>query len=59
MREHVDLQENRFFVRILVDDIADAKIIERAMINVLPSEVFVKVNPLPEKKMKQLLLKKL
>jgi formyltetrahydrofolate deformylase len=50
MREHVDLEENRFFVRILVDDIADPKIIERAMINVLPSEAFVKVNPLPEKK---------
>jgi formyltetrahydrofolate deformylase len=50
MREHVDLEENRFFVRILVDDITDPKIIERAMINVLPSEAFVKVNPLPEKK---------
>ena len=50
MREHVDLEENRFFVRILVDDKADPHIIERAMINVLPSEAFIKVNPLPEKK---------
>jgi len=50
MREHVDLEENRFFVRILVDDKTDPQNIENALINVLPPDTIIKVNPLPEKK---------
>ena len=50
MREHVDLEENRFFVRILIDDMTDPQNIESALISVLPTDAIVKVNPLPEKK---------
>lgn len=49
MREHVDLEENRFFVRILVNDITDPQNIERELLKVLPPEAIVRVNPLPEK----------
>ena len=50
MREHVDLEENKFFIRVLVDDISDTQNIETALRNVLPSDADVKVNPLPDKK---------
>lgn len=50
MREHVDLEENKFFVRIVVDNITDPQNIEMAIIKVLPPDAVVKVNPLPEKK---------
>jgi formyltetrahydrofolate deformylase len=50
MREHVDLEENQFFVRIVVDDIPDTPNIEMEMIKVLPLNATVKVNPSPEKK---------
>lgn len=50
MREHVDLEENQFFVRIEVDDIPDTPNIEMEMIKVLPLNATVKVNPSPEKK---------
>jgi formyltetrahydrofolate deformylase len=50
MREHVDLEENKFFVRIVVDDIRDPQDIEIAMTKVLPPNAVVTVNPLPEKK---------
>jgi formyltetrahydrofolate deformylase len=57
MREHVDLEENRFFVRILVEDITDPHNIERALKQVLPADAIVKVNPLPEKKIVVLVTK--
>ncbi len=50
MREHVDQEENKFFIRVLVDDISDTQNIETALRNVLPSDADVKVNPLPDKK---------
>jgi formyltetrahydrofolate deformylase len=50
MREHVDVEENRFFVRIEVDDTTDSRNIETRLINVLPSDAIVKVNPVPDKK---------
>jgi formyltetrahydrofolate deformylase len=57
MREHVELEENRFFVRILVEDIAEPHNIEKALKNVLPPDAIVKVNPLPEKKIVVLVTK--
>ena len=50
MREHVDLEENRFFARIVVDDLADPKEMELSLAGVLPADAIVKVNPSPEKK---------
>lgn len=49
MREHVDLEENKFFARIVVDDISDPDDIEKKIEKVLPANALVKVNPLPEK----------
>jgi formyltetrahydrofolate deformylase len=57
MREHVDLEENKFFVRIVVDDITDRQSIEMAITKVLPPKAMVKVNPLPEKKIVVLVTK--
>jgi formyltetrahydrofolate deformylase len=57
MREHVDLEENKFFVRIVVDDITDRQNIETAITKVLPPDAVVKVNPLPEKKIVVLVTK--
>lgn len=57
MREHVDLEENKFFVRIVVDNITDPQNIEMAIIKVLPPDAIVKVNPLPEKKIVVLVTK--
>jgi formyltetrahydrofolate deformylase len=57
MREHVDLEDNRFFVRILVEDITDPQNIERELIKTLPPDAIVKVNPLPEKKIVVLVTK--
>jgi formyltetrahydrofolate deformylase len=57
MREHVDLQENRFFARIVVDNISDPKSIEMAIGEVLAPDAVVKVDPLPEKKIVVLVTK--
>lgn len=50
MREHVDIEENKFFTRIVVNTITDPQVIEKALIQVLPVNAIVKVNPSPEKK---------
>lgn len=50
MREHVDTIENRFFMRVEVEQDADAKMLEDKLCNVLPADATVKVNPSPEKK---------
>jgi formyltetrahydrofolate deformylase len=50
MREHVDLEENKFFARIVVGGSKYLQNIEMAITKVLPSDAVVKVNPLPEKK---------
>lgn len=57
MREHVDLEEKKFFVRIVVDDITDWQNIEMAITKVLPPKAMIKVNPLPEKKIVVLVTK--
>lgn len=50
MREHVDTAENRFFMRIEVEQNPDATILETKLHAVLPADAFVQVNPSPEKK---------
>ncbi len=57
MREHVDVEENKFFARIVVSSIENTQAIEEALIEVLPSNSIVKVNPLPEKKIVVLVTK--
>jgi formyltetrahydrofolate deformylase len=57
MREHVDLQESRFFARIVVDKISDPQNIEMAITKVLALDAVVKVDPLPEKKIVVLVTK--
>jgi formyltetrahydrofolate deformylase len=57
MREHVDREENKFFARIVVDEISDPQDIEMAITKVLPTDAIVKVNPLPEKKIVVLVTK--
>lgn len=49
MREHVDQEENKFFARIVVENISDPQDIELRIEQVLPENAIVKVNPLPEK----------
>jgi formyltetrahydrofolate deformylase len=50
MREHVDPEENKFFVRIAVDGNSDPDGIEKTITKVLPANAVVRVNPVPEKK---------
>jgi formyltetrahydrofolate deformylase len=51
MREHVDTENNRFFVRVEVgkDDI-DVKSVEQQLQSVLPEDAEIIVNPSPKKK---------
>ena len=57
MREHVDKQANRFFMRVDVEQHADAAQLEQKLQAVLPVESLVTVNPLPEKKIVVLVTK--
>ena len=57
MREHVDLDVNKFFARIVVDSIKDPQNIENSLESILPPSAIVKVNPLPEKKIVVLVTK--
>ena len=49
MREHVDVEENRFFARLVVKNIADPAETEAKLLSVLPKNAVIKVNPQPEK----------
>lgn len=50
MREYVDVAENKFFARIVVNSISNPHFIETALKEVLPEQAIVQVNPNPEKK---------
>lgn len=50
MREHVDKAENRFFMRLEVDGMADEVNLETEMRQVLPAGANIQVNPVPDKK---------
>ncbi len=49
MREHVDVEANRFFARLVVNSIHDPKAIEKNLMDALPENARVGVNPQPEK----------
>ncbi|WP_026063340.1 formyltetrahydrofolate deformylase [Pedobacter arcticus] len=49
MREHVDVDENKFFARLVVNSILNPVEIEKQLLSVLPKNALVKVNPQPEK----------
>ncbi len=49
MREHVDQEVNKFFARIVVNQVEFPELMEQAILEILPPEAFVRVNPQPEK----------
>ena len=49
MREYVDMEENKFFARIVIDSIRNTSQLEKKLIKVLPLHSKVVVNPLPDK----------
>lgn len=50
MREHVDTSENRFFMRVVTEQLADPMQIEQQLYQVLPADAVIAVNPAPQKK---------
>lgn len=50
MREHVDMNDNRFFTRIVTEQHADAHSLQQQLQSVLPADAMITVNPEPEKK---------
>jgi len=57
MREHVDSEENKFFVRIIADGITDPSAMEYSIKSVLPENAIVRVDPKPEKEIVVLVTK--
>ncbi len=56
MREHVDTEQNQFFIRLETDGPADAGELEQKLSDLLPDAI-IQVNPLPEKKIVVLVTK--
>src|SRR4051812_45696164 len=50
LREHVDQDSNRFFMRLEVAGTENAEALEEKLRQVLPSDAVISVNPLPVKK---------
>ncbi|WP_461452872.1 formyltetrahydrofolate deformylase [Mucilaginibacter sp.] len=50
MREHVDKNENMFFMRLTIDDGNDEAQLESYIKGVLPDGAFISINPKPNKK---------
>lgn len=50
LREHVDTIENRFFIRVHLEQDTDSQWLEVKLKQVLPADAMITVNPLPEKK---------
>jgi len=57
MREHVDVQENRFYVRLQVDQTAEEESLHEKLQNVLPADAIITINPLPQKRIVVLVTK--
>nr|WP_121270520.1 formyltetrahydrofolate deformylase [Pedobacter schmidteae] len=57
MREHVDKAENRFFMRLEVDGLAEETSLEEKMKQILPAGALIHVNPVPDKKIVVLVTK--
>jgi formyltetrahydrofolate deformylase len=50
MDEYVDKAENRFFIRLNVDQPVDKKLLEEQFKQILPNDAVITINPLPEKR---------
>lgn len=50
MREFVNVEENRFFIRVETSEIADKNILREAILSALPDDTEIIINPNPEKK---------
>jgi formyltetrahydrofolate deformylase len=57
LREHVDKGENRFFIRVHIEQDTDSVALEVKLRKALPADAIIKVNPLPEKKIVVLVTK--
>lgn len=57
LREHVDKAENRFFLRVQVEQEGDAPVLQQALKQVLPADATILVNPPPEKRVVVLVTK--
>jgi formyltetrahydrofolate deformylase len=57
LREHVDKIENRFFIRVHIEQETDSLALEQKLQQVLPVDAVIKVNPQPEKKVVVLVTK--
>lgn len=57
MREFVNTEDNRFFVRIETAENSEANIVEEELKRVLPEDAAIKANPLPDKKIVVLVTK--
>jgi formyltetrahydrofolate deformylase len=57
MREHVDTEENRFYMRLQIEQNADETALTQAMKAVLPEDSLISINPLPQKKIVVLVTK--
>lgn len=51
MREYVNLEENRFFIRLEVDAVQNTNGLQQQLLKVLPADTEIIVNPLPQKKL--------
>jgi formyltetrahydrofolate deformylase len=50
LREHVDQDNNRFFMRLEVTSGSDGALLEKKLRGVLPTDAIISINPLPEKR---------
>ncbi|MGI4022095.1 MAG: formyltetrahydrofolate deformylase [Janthinobacterium lividum] len=57
MNEHVDKLENRFYMRLEVDEATDFTNLNNLMREVLPADAIINVNPAPQKKIVVLVTK--
>src|SRR5690349_15388679 len=57
MREYVDKEDCRFFMRVEIEDYTDAWLLEQKLQQVLPENAIIKVDPEPGKKIVVLVTK--
>ncbi|MGI4750669.1 MAG: formyltetrahydrofolate deformylase [Janthinobacterium lividum] len=50
MNEHVDQAENRFYMRLDVEQATDVTVLENRIKNILPEDAIISINPNPQKK---------
>lgn len=57
MNEHVDKAENRFYMRLEVEMVADVAVLEQKILSILPENAIISINPNPQKKIVVLVTK--